>query len=202
MLYKNSPNILLALVTFFTNYFWCVMTNTLGYVCSWEEQTGEVVGLQTRIRSQARKCWSGFAQSECSLVYFYVLLHYRSMGQKGLSEHVWFHLPYLWSHSPVLYSPKHHPADSPTGGHKNSSGGNRTEGSFCNLKKHRDAWVAQLVGCPILGFGSGHDLRVLRLSTKSHLNLSTQCRVFLGLLPSVLFPPEEFLCPPVGESAG
>ena len=37
----------------------------------------------------------------------------------------------------------------------------------------RGAWVAELVGCPTLGFGSGHDLNVheieprVRLSTDS-----------------------------------
>ena len=53
----------------------------------------------------------------------------------------------------------------------------------------RDAWVAQSVECPTLGFGSGHDLRVVRLSPASGSALSGES-VCDSLSPSPLpYPP-------------
>ena len=40
--------------------------------------------------------------------------------------------------------------------------------------KERGTWVAQLVKCPTLYFGSGHDLMVLRLGPGSDSKLSME----------------------------
>ena len=53
------------------------------------------------------------------------------------------------------------------------------------LKKQLDsqgAWVAQLVGCPTLAFGSGHDLMVVRSMSGSELSEESAVD-FLPLLP-------------------
>ena len=68
----------------------------------------------------------------------------------------------------------------------------------CSVKKQsslkgeaRGAWVAQSVKCPVLGFGSGHDLRIMRLSPTLGAVLSTEspspppASLSLSLLPLV-----------------
>ena len=56
-----------------------------------------------------------------------------------------------------------------------------------NCMKRQSAWVAQLVGYPTLGFGSGHELGVVRsspvLGSMLHIESAWDC-----LSPSVLPP--------------
>ena len=52
-----------------------------------------------------------------------------------------------------------------------------------NLSFSQGTWVVQLSKQPTLGFGSGHDFRVLRLSPMSGSVLSTFCLRFSLPLP-------------------
>ena len=68
---------------------------------------------------------------------------------------------------------------------------------WCDLQKSKlwGSWVAQLVECPILGFSSGHDLRVVRLSPVLVSVLSGGMLEVLSLsLHSVPAPAHACMC--------
>lgn len=76
--------------------------------------------------------------------------------------------------------------------------------SFLHLIKYKHSqgtWVAQLVKCPTLGFGSGHDLGIVRLSSLCQALCSAWSRLENSLCLSVSLCLSLFPLPPTPHPA-